>query len=45
MYTELGSISLYHERLRFSFIDLHVNIIAQVHLVPIDPISSVAICK
>jgi len=45
MYTELGSIFLYHETLRFFSIDLHVNIIAQEHLVPIEPISYVALCK
>lgn len=45
MYTELGSIFLYHETLLFFCIDLHVNIIAQVHPVPMEPISYVALCK
>ena len=45
MCTELGRIFLYHETLHFFRIDLHVNTIAQVHLVPIEPLISVAICK
>ena len=45
MYTQLGSIFLYHGTLRFFCIDLHVNIVAQIHLVPIEPTNCVVLCK